>query len=121
MFERLRADGQQRNKAERDGWREVGGGWSQKSAHRWGEWNVAKRERGSGGPGSGGNVRSRTVGRGAAWELLEKKWKQWQPGKEEEEKAAAWGKELWAMADQEGRQKEAETGKGSLKTTAWSW
>ena len=33
----------------------------------------------------------------------------------------AWGKELWAMADQEGRQKEAETGKGSLKTTAWSW
>lgn len=47
---------------------------------------------------SRGNVRSSTAGRGVAWVLMEKKWKQWRPGKEEEEGAAAWGKELWPMA-----------------------
>lgn len=47
---------------------------------------------------SRGNVRSTTAGRGVAWVLMEKKWKQWRPGKEEEKEAAAWGKELRAMA-----------------------
>ena len=109
------------------GWMENGGGWwSQKSAHRWGEWNVAKRERGPGGPGIFRGEREvkdslQGCSMGADGEEMEavvaregrKRRRKWQLGV----------KNCGQWLDQEGREekKEVETGKGSLKTIAWSW
>lgn len=125
LFERLRADGQEREQGRRDGWRVVGGG-GHRNLHTGGVNGMWPR--GKEGQGDLEYFRGESevkdswqgCSMGADGEEMEAVAAR--EGRKRRRKQQLRVKNCGQWLDQEGREeKEVETGKGSLKTIAWSW